>query len=364
MKPSLTPTEASIPAIIQSLGPIFGPQVGIDFRIRDLEPRAETRGPDYLIRVRWQDSQFDFAAEAKTDNTPRVVDDAVRLARRWSARSGNLPMVIVPYLGEKRIDRLEQELVSGIDLCGNGIIVVPGKMLLRATGKPNRFPERRSENFAYKGKASLVPRVFFRRQSFQSVNEVLAEIRQAGAEISLPTVSKSLAALASDLMIEREDGRISLLMAEALLGRLAEYYTPPQMRRTMRVKFAGTEQQVAERVGDAAGLRLVRAGASSIEKYTAGLRADYPVFYTNDMERLARAIGDLWTPTDRFFDATIMETPDDFAFFDARQKPGGLPEAPALEVFLQLASGHERRDLALAEDVRKRILNDLAKRGD
>lgn len=72
-------------------------------------------------------------------------------------------MITGPYLDEKRIDRLAEEDVSALDLSGNGIVIIPGRLLLRRTGEPNRYPESQRTKCAYRGATSLVPRVFLCR---------------------------------------------------------------------------------------------------------------------------------------------------------------------------------------------------------
>ena len=103
----------------------------------------------------------------------------MRQSRRRAAESGRLPMVIVPFLVEQRIERLEEQGVSGLDLCGNGLIVIPGRLLLRRTRQPNRYPESSPSRFAYRGAISLVPRAFLRGAEYSSVGRVRNEIRAA-----------------------------------------------------------------------------------------------------------------------------------------------------------------------------------------
>lgn len=350
------PSERDIPEILRNNGPIFGPSIQLD-----LSSAPAARGPDFFASLSWQGTEFRFAAEAKKNNDPRVLEDALRQARLWASQSGLLPMVIVPYLGPKRLDRLEQELVSGLDLCGNGIIIVSGKLLLRSSGKSNRFRERRSESLAYRGTASLVPRAFFRRPVYFSVNQVKQEIEENGGAISLPTVSRTLSALEQDLVIDRSGDQIVLLQPDALIDRLAENYKTIEPSRIKRVKLRASEREIAERLDPKYDQVLVRSGASSTENYTAGMRADLPIYYTKNLNDLEDAAGNLWQATDRFFNATILETSSPLPFFDTRPVAEGIPMASPVQTYLELVTGKEHRDLALASDVRATLLQSLSK---
>ncbi|MCH7799317.1 MAG: hypothetical protein IID28_12855 [Planctomycetes bacterium] len=75
-------------------------------------------------------------AQCKSRSTPRAIDQALLQARRASLATGLAPMIIVPYLDERRLDRLADEAVAGIDLSGNGIAIVPGRLSTRPTCQP------------------------------------------------------------------------------------------------------------------------------------------------------------------------------------------------------------------------------------
>lgn len=362
MYPDAPISEAAMPELFDRLGPVFGRQVTIE--IRPMGPREVPvrAGADFLVSVAWGAERCEFAAEAKLRNTPRVLDEALRQAQRWAAESGRLPMVVVPYLGEKRIERLEEEGVSGLDLCGNGLIVVPGRILLRRTGQPNRYPETRPARFAYRGATSLVPRVFLRRPEYSSVGQVRDEIEAAGGAVALSTVSKALAKMADDLIVDRSDGRIKLIQPDRLLEVLVGSFAAPKPERAVRLKTPLQLEDFFKRsqpAGSGPKLRMVLSGASSQDRYAAGLRADVPVVYVDDLDELKRRIGDAWQPADRFADLAVIETRDPTPFFDARREQNGASFASPVQAYLELATGGDKRDSEMAQQIRTRILRDL-----
>ena len=370
MAPDAAISESAIPELFAGLGSVFGRQVTLALRSARQRDAPGRPFADFAVSLAvslaWGGDQYEFAAEAKTRNTPRVVEDAVRQARRRAAESGRLPMVIVPFLGEQRIERLEEEGVSGLDLCGNGLIVIPGRLLLRRTGQPNRYPESRPSRFAYRGATSLVPRVFLRRAEYSSVGQVQEEIRAAGGAVALSTVSKALARMADDLIVDRSDGRIVLLQPDKLLDALAKSFAAPKPERTVQLKTPLSVADFFRRARSAAGgsdpaLRVALSGASSQDRYSAGLRADVPIVYADDLDELKRRVGEAWKPVDRFANLQVIETRDPAPFFDARSDDGGAVFASPVQAYLELAAAGDKRDAEMADQVRARILRDLAR---
>lgn len=96
---------------------------------------------DAVVQAKWGRRTWKFAAEVKRLSTPKVLQDALGFLRSAAERSGLNPLLVVPYLSPQNIEMLEGLQVSGIDLCGNGILIVPRKLLIVRTGNSNRFPQ-------------------------------------------------------------------------------------------------------------------------------------------------------------------------------------------------------------------------------
>jgi hypothetical protein len=126
--------------------------------------------------------------------------------------------------------------VSGVDLSGNGILVILKRLLVHRSGEPNRFPERLPLKNVYRGKMSLAARVLLGispRGRYASVNKIRDEIRARGGVLAISTVSKVLRRLEEDLIVSREGGAIRLVQAEKLLEALVREYRPPAVTRTL-----------------------------------------------------------------------------------------------------------------------------------
>lgn len=354
MPPLRSVSIRDLPEMLRRMGSPWGPMT--DLTVEASASDKPGRRAAFLVTVRWGDRAFPFVAEAKTRSTPRVLEDAASSARRHASTSDRRPMVVVPYLGERSLDWLDEHGVSGIDLSGNGLAVVPGSLYLRRSGRPNLYPESQPSRHAYRGATSIVPRVFLCRREFESVTAIRDEIASRGGRVALSTVSKALARMVEDVMVRRTDSTIASLQPDALLDRLRESFEPPPRNRIATLKV-GTPEAIFRRMdGVEPRPRLVLSGVSSQSRYAAGMRSDQPVVYCEDLGEVRRRAGDTWNETERFADLTVIETRDRTPFFDARADPSGVVYASPVQAFLELAAG-DKRDREMAAGVRRSILD-------
>lgn len=356
MPPPKPTSESAIPEILGRLGSPWGPET-------DLAVEPWPRGnagprPDFRVTVRWEGRVFEFVAEAKTRSTPRVLEEAASRAEQDADKTALQPMVIVPYLSERSLDWLADRGVSGIDLSGNGLAMVPGVLYLRRSGRPNRYPESQPSKYTYRGATSIVPRVFLCRREFESVSAIKDEIDARGGKVALSTVSKALARMVEDVLIRRTDTSITLLQPDALLDKLRESFERPSPKRTATLKVGSLDQFFRRVESTESRPRLVLSGAASQGRYASGLRSDQPEAYCENLGEVRTRAGDLWNETERFSDLTIIETGDRTPFFDARRDPSGVVYASPVQTYLELAAG-DKRDREMAESVRESLLDGI-----
>jgi hypothetical protein len=354
-RPSIT--KDAIPDLLRTLGSPWGDQVELDPSLGASQERG--RRGELRLRLRWDDQAFEFVVASQSRSTPKAIDQAILEARRLGLASGLPPMIIVPYLDERRLDRLARESVSGIDLSGNGLVIVPGRLLLRRSGCPNQYPDSQPTRYAYRGATSIVPRVFLCQPEFASVGAIQEAIERRGGSIALSTVSKALARMVEDVFVERTESRIGLVQPESLLDRLRDDFQPPRARATIRVKVAGPLAGVFDLANDDRRRpRLVLSGASSQDRYAAGIRSDEPVAFCERLAEIRERIGDRWEETERFADLTVIETKDRNPFFDARVDEEGIAHASPIQAYLELSAG-DKRDREMADDIRTLILREV-----
>jgi hypothetical protein len=337
---------------------------------RSLEDQPDIIGNrrlDALVEASWGNSTVWFAVECKALSTPKVFRDGLNLLKTSALPKNYRPLLFLPYLSERQLQELEREEISGIDLCGNGVVVVPGKFAVFRSGNRNRFPSSAPIKNIYRKNSSMVGRVFLIRSNYGTVQEILEEINRRNLLIrrwdskpmSFPTVSKSLKTLEGDLIVERNKF-IRLLQPDNLLEKLHENYAPPYTRERVRLKVPGSDgapQQVVQQQAQMLGLPVVATGASSVLRYAVMERGDMLSIYCPRINVLLERLPG--SQTDRFPNLELLETDDETVYFDARQEMDFWWASP-VQVYLELMAG-DKRDQETAGQVKSYILNRLQK---
>ncbi len=335
---------------------------------RFLEGQLEVNGNrrlDALVEASWRKGKARFAVECKALSTPRAFQDGLNLLKILRLRKGCSPMLFMPFLNERQLEELEREGISGIDLCGNGVIVVPGIFAVFRSGGKNRFSSSAPIKNIYRKNSSMVGRIFLARSGYDTVQEICSEINKRNLLVnswdkkpmSLSTVSKALKTLEEDLIITRKD-TIRLLQPDKLLGKLDDNYAPPNIKERLRLKVPEDRETLREllmNLSQTLGLPLVASGTSSVGKYAAMQRGDLLSVYCPCLERLLSLLPG--SQTDRFPNLELVETDDETVYFDAR-KEGNFWWASPVQVYLELMAG-DKRDQETAEQVKSSILTNL-----
>ena len=334
------------------------------WEVRETENRDTSA--DAIMQVSWGEQQEEFAVEFKAVSTPKVIREALYRVRAAARGMDLSPMIIVPYLSEDALSELEREGVSGVDLCGNGVVVVPGRLLICRTGKPNRFPRSAPIKNIYRRNSSMVARLFLVRPMFNRVTSILEEINRcnplgdwAGSPMTLSTVSKALRGLEDDLIVGREASTARLLQAEKLMERLVENYVRPRLKRIINWKFpdslAGVTVDDILKNAFSSEIPAVITGSGSVSQYAVMQAGETLAIYCPDPDGwLAHLPG---TQSDRFPTISLIETEEASVYFDPRPGDGRVWASP-VQTYLELMAG-DKRDRETALQVKDTILRQL-----
>lgn len=338
----------------------------LSFRFLQPEPAiGPNRRLDALVEATWEEGSARFAVESKSLSTPKAFQDGLNLLKTSVLPEDYLPMLFVPFLSEQQLQELQSEGISGIDLCGNGVVIVPNVFAVFRSGAKNRFTSSAPIKNIYRKKTSLVGRIFLLRSRYETVQDVWEEINRRnplaeGSDkkaLSLSTVSKALKTLEEDLIIAREDN-IRLLQPDKLLQKLRENYAPPYIKDRVRLKVPEGIRKIRELLGNvlqASKLPLVATGRSSVEQYAAMQRVDLLSIYCRRLDMLLERLSG--SQSDRFPNLELIETEDETLYFDSRQEEDFLWASP-VQVYLELMAG-DKRDQETAEQVKSYIINNL-----
>lgn len=356
-------TEQKILDLVQDLK--FEPlKITVEKQVpKATEPaRSDARG-EMLINIAWKTGAGKFAADVLGQATPKQIETRIlRLAKNTNdaaaARGGSrreknrfYPLIIAPFLNEKTLNRLAEVEISGIDLSGNGVVVVPDKLFIYRTGEKNKFLSNAPIKNIFRGTSSLVARVFFAKPEYENVGEVLEEITRRGGCTTFSTVSKVLKTLEEELLIGRSE-KIRLIDGRKLLDLLLKNYRRPDVRQTLSVKCVDYKSAL-KKLSENAKKKKILSAWDYPARYAALVQGvAESKFYTESIDGLLDGVD--FTETSRFPDMTLLETIDPTVYFD-RRKDNEFDLLSPLETFLELAT-QGKREQESANSMIKKLL--------
>lgn len=320
---------------------------------------------DALVEASWGKHISRFVVECKTLSTPKAFRDGLNALKVAALPNGYSALLFVPFLNAQQLQTLERENLSGIDLCGNGIIIAPERFAVFRTGGKNRFTSSAPIKNVYRKNSSMVARSFLVQPTYNTVQDILVEInsrnllvkRWGKKAMSLSTVSKVLKTLEEDLVVGRDNG-IHLLQPDKLLQKLSENYETPNIKKRVRLKLPESLKSMMEMLyaqSTELKLPLMAAGMSSTGQYAVMQRGAVLTVCCPDLNPfLERLNGD---PSDRFPNLELLEVDDEAVYFDTRQKDGFWWASP-VQVYFELMAG-DKRDQETADQVKAYILSTL-----
>ena len=308
---------------------------------------APCGGYDAEVELTWRDKALRYAVEVESSSQPTIVERAMLQVRQAVRDSGLNPMVFVPYLSEEALLRLNDAEVSGIDRCGNCVLLGPSMAIWRS-GAANRFRESRPIRNPYSGDSSIITRCLLLRRRFGSLDELrrfalsMLPLDRLGNEnlLQIGTVSKVVRALQEELITTRDPDGIQLTDPRRLLDRLREQYRPASGTRVLG-KTPFNEEDTWPRLADAtseAG-RFAATGMASASRYGALVGVERLSFYVDDLRAAIHALD--VSEVRAFANIELIEARNNLPFFDCRSDGNAIWASP-IQTWLELAQGGPR----------------------
>lgn len=338
----------------------------VRFQIVQTRPPYDGLGTwDFEVAAVWGDQSARFAVEYKSLSTPKVFAETIRACVGASLPAGCYPLILMPYLRPDQLSELERQSVSGVDCCGNGVLMVPGGLRVFRTGAPNRFSTSSPIKNIYRKNTSMVARALLTISRFANVQEVLAQVNRCNvfAEASgatpmtLGTVSKALKQMEEELLIVREQD-VRLLQPEKLLDNLRQNFELPKAAPRVRLKVDCDFDQLPRYLTERLGRRfapLVATGLASVSRYAVMQREEILSLYGPNVTAVQHALAA--REAEQFPNLDLIETAEQPLYFDAR-KVDGFHWASPVQTYLELMSG-DKRDRETAEQVKDYLLRQL-----
>jgi hypothetical protein len=330
------------------------------------ETKNKNNQADAVVWGSWGRQREKFAVEFKALSTPKILREAIYRVKAAAQAMRVIPMIIVPYLNEEALQKLEKEAVSGIDLCGNGVVIVPDKISIYRTGSPNQFLSSEPIKNIYRRNSSIVARILLIQPRFDRVTDIFDNITERNflvkwsqQAMGLSTVSKALKRLEDDMIIGRENSSVRLLQPEKLLGKLAENYAAPASDYVVNWQLpVSSKGKISEDV-------LKKAFSNKIPAVVTGIGSVFQYAVMQSGERLSVYCPDpaAWVKSlpgirdDRFPNISIIQTNEAVVFFDARPAKGMVLASP-VQTYFELMAG-DKRDQETAVQVKELILRGL-----
>lgn len=325
---------------------------GISFHYLSLQTNTPlSTDKELILHTQILQEKLIFNAEIITDSTPLKFKEAIN--RIKDKTTPGEPLIISPYLGEDRLEELRKHNINGVDLCGNGIVILNNeKIYIYKTGKPNLYPDSRKIKHTYQGTTSLIGRTFLLKEDFDGQSEIKKFIEKKGGKISISTISKALNRLEEDIIVKKNNKKISLLQKDKLIENLAKHFVYPQSSKIRSYSLNGSLSDLLKK--NSAQSKVVASGKSSISQYATMGRDESFLLYTQNADEFYSKNKDYLQESERFSDLIITEVKDPTAYFDIRTK-NHIPYASPIQTYLECANG-DKREQETAEEIKELIL--------
>ena len=342
-------------------GQLALPPLRLNLQESEVRSRTGSRS-DFLIQASWRGEQVWFAAEWKAQSTPKAFDEALRRIQSATLPPDCLPLLVLPYLRESQLTVLEQSGISGIDLCGNGVVIALGRFFVFRTGAKNQFPTYSPIKNVYRKNTSMVARLLLGTPNFKGVSDLCTALNYRNLLVSkwgrtpmhLGTVSKALKALSEDLIVDRTQG-VQLLQAGKLLDKLQENYKPTDSGNRVSLQVDSGQTSLTELLrknADLVGLPIVATGLSSVSRYATMQRGYVLSVYCPRIGPLLERLPG--TQNSFFPNVELVETEEEPLYFCAQVEDNFLWASP-VQTYLELMNG-DKRDRETAGQVRSLLL--------
>ena len=316
-----------------------------------LQKSPKKNSVDALIKA----GKYTFAVEFKSSSAMATLLLAMLNIGEKAKSLDNavIPLVVVPYMGETGQRFLEDSKISWIDLSGNAYIEAP-ELLIRVTGKQNRFKEAGRPANVFAPRSSRIARMFLINPKQHFSQRELAQ--RTGLDEGF--TSRIIRRLEDDqLILRNKDGLVYAREPERMLEAWYEVYNFN--------KHHILKGHIATRTGDL----LLRDIADilthhSVDHAATGLGAAWlhdrfaafrtvTIYLQDQMDK--DVLSELAFKEDERGANTWLVIPNDKGVFHGAEKRDGIRCVHPVQIYLDL-KGHPERSAEAAASLREKYL--------
>ncbi len=273
-----------------------------------------------------------------------------------AAFSSPPPLLITPYLSTQNLEILEQHNLSGVDFCGNGVLLWKGFFMMRS-GFRNRFkPLPVAMKNPYTGAAIQVAETLLNCNFFPTQKHICSSILKKSGQISLSQVNKALKTMEEDSIICRRGRIICLRDANALLDSLKKNHKRRKVTKRFYVKKPHNIdiQQIIDFL-NSSDIRWCYSPLSSLH-YTQDFNEPGPLgFRVNNSGLLISTFPFEETHLPEQADYIFEEVTEPLAYYNTTILQDGHRLSNDLECYLEVNPDNERRAKAI-KNLRAQII--------
>lgn len=321
-------------------------------------PDGRDKVPDARIDVSLpqETNVYRFVVESNLRSTPEVVRNAMYQAKS-AQQPGEWPLIQVPFLSPDRIEELERGGVSGVDMCGNGIVVVPDRLYVMRTGAPNRYPDTRPLNNPYRGRSAMVARMLLTRPRWESLSELADATEAAGCKVSMAQTSKTVQALKEDMIVSKSKTAITLSNPLSLLDRLGSEWRQLVSPRRQFLRLPPNSEW-ARALESNPQLQWSLTGEASVKRYTMFAQSGPRRIAVSNLSLALPLVGGVPEKVPNFADVELVETNEPGYYMGNEIAEDGVRWANKLQTWIELQAGDGRQRDA-AGDLREQLLREV-----
>ena len=190
--------------------------------------------PDVVILLGYGDITVRVYGETKTQVSPKTLNEiGLWLKRAKALNQVETYALICPFLSPESQRYCQENNIDFIDLSGNILLRVPGKILIERLGRPNIYKEPQLFRNPFSGKSSRVPRVLLQLpKRIWTVTDIEKELikeserqnKKKAFRLSVSSISKTIQSLEEEILVRRDGRQIVVSEPRQLLFRWAEKY--------------------------------------------------------------------------------------------------------------------------------------------
>ncbi|WP_219846697.1 type IV toxin-antitoxin system AbiEi family antitoxin [Salinibacter sp. 10B] len=265
-----------------------------------------------------------------------------------------MPLLVVPYMGEKGARRCREEEVSWIDLSGNAHLSTDS-FLIHVEGKPNQFKQKGRPANPFAPKSSRISRFLLAHPNQHFRQKEIA----TRAVVGRGWTSKVVRRLEEKKLVRRdEEGRVEVPDPALLLDAWHEKYDFSKHRVIKGTVASKDSLDLTKRLArafESANVEYAATGLAAAWLLTRFARFRIAAFYFSRQpeEDLKREIGLREEP--KGANVWLIVPNDEGVFFENSMREGVRHVHP-VQVYLDL-KGHPERSEEAAGSIRKEYLN-------